>query len=240
MLETLKEKVPLFGRQAENAVATSPRGSRGFATAAQASPKLLEAYCEVGPNGKPCGGGKETGNCTGMITLKELPMEECRTAFPDGLGASMAGGGIGRDPFDDCVKIEYFVKGLTPGLHGFHIHEKADFSNGCVSAGPHYNPFGKLHGGPMDAERHVGDLGNIDGDSTGVAKGSMVDHLVKLKGPTSVIGRSFMVHADPDDLGRGDNSAFPEPVNGKASLLTGNAGARIACGEIKLGPAPKM
>ena len=44
----------------------------------------------------------------------------------------------------------------------------------------------------------------------------MVDHLVKLKGPTSVIGRSFMVHADPDDLGRGDNSAFPEPVRALA------------------------
>ena len=43
----------------------------------------------------------------------------------------------------------------------------------------------------------------------------MVDHLVKLKGPTSVIGRSFMVHADPDDLGRGDNSAFPEPVRAR-------------------------
>ena len=29
-------------------------------------------------------------------------------------------------------------------------HEKADFSNGCMSAGPHYNPFGKTHGGPND------------------------------------------------------------------------------------------
>ena len=34
----------------------------------------------------------------------------------------------------------------------------------------------------------------------------MIDHLVKLQGPHSVIGRSFMIHADPDDLGKGDDS----------------------------------
>merc|ERR1712186_268319 len=103
------------------------------------------------------------------------------------------------------------------------------------SAGPHYNPFGKLHGAPQDEERHVGDLGNIEAGADGVAKGEIVDALIKLTGETSVIGRSMMVHADPDDLGLGDNSEpGPPPVNGKASKATGNAGGRIACGEIKL------
>ena len=54
----------------------------------------------------------------------------------------------------------------------------------------------------------------------------MVDHLIKLSGEHSVVGRSVMVHADPDDCGRGDH---------KDSLTTGNAGARIACGEVRLG-----
>ena len=51
-----------------------------------------------------------------------------------------------------------------------------------------------------------------------------------------MIGRSVMVHADEDDLGRGDNSdpVTKPPVNGKCSKVTGNAGARIACGEIRL------
>jgi Cu-Zn family superoxide dismutase len=40
----------------------------------------------------------------------------------------------------------------------------------------------------------------------------------------------MMIHADPDDLGRGDNSEIG--TNGKTSKTTGNAGARIACGEI--------
>uniref|UniRef100_A0A7S4VYF7 Superoxide dismutase [Cu-Zn] n=1 Tax=Alexandrium monilatum TaxID=311494 RepID=A0A7S4VYF7_9DINO len=172
-------------------------------------PYPIEAVCEVSPQGKPCGGGNDTSICTGTITLKQTSAEEC--------------------------SISYEIRGLTPGKHGFHIHEKADFSDGCNSAGPHYNPFKKTHGAPSDEERHVGDLGNIEPGPDGIARGTIVDKLVKLSGETSVIGRSFMVHADEDDLGLGDNSQpGPPPVNGKASKTTGNAGARIACGVINL------
>jgi Cu-Zn family superoxide dismutase len=64
----------------------------------------------------------------------------------------------------------------------------------------------------------------------------MSDMLVRIDGEFTVIGRSVMVHADEDDLGRGDNSdpVTKPPVNGKCSKVTGNAGARIACGEIVL------
>ena len=95
-----------------------------------------------------------------------------------------------------------------------------------------YKKKGKTHGAPEDEERHVGDLGNLIMDKYGASKGSMTDRMIKLQGDWSVIGRSVMVHEDPDDLGRGDHS---EPgVNGKTSKTTGNAGARIACGEIVL------
>ena len=50
------------------------------------------------------------------------------------------------------------------------------------------NPFSKTHGAPSDSERHVGDLGNIDTDGQGNAKGSITDHQIKLIGPESVLG----------------------------------------------------
>ncbi|XP_055705829.1 superoxide dismutase [Cu-Zn] [Phlebotomus papatasi] len=115
------------------------------------------------------------------------------------------------------------VTGLTPGQHGFHIHEFGDATNGCTSAGAHYNPHGKEHGGPDSAVRHAGDLGNIVADASGVAKVSISDKQISLSGQYNVIGRTLVVHADPDDLGVGGH---------ELSKTTGNAGARVACGVI--------
>ncbi|TMS35286.1 hypothetical protein L596_002721 [Steinernema carpocapsae] len=120
------------------------------------------------------------------------------------------------------------ISNLTPGLHGFHVHQYGDSTNGCISAGPHFNPFGKTHGGPKDETRHVGDLGNVEANAGGIAKFEIVDSLIQLSGEHSVIGRSLVVHAGQDDLGRGEGDKKEE------SLKTGNAGARSACGVIAL------
>jgi Cu-Zn family superoxide dismutase len=115
------------------------------------------------------------------------------------------------------------ITGLTPGKHGFHVHEFGDNTNGCISAGAHFNPFNKTHGGPDSKVRHVGDLGNIVADQNGVAKIKITDSQVKLIGPLSVIGRTIVVHSGEDDLGLGGH---------ELSATTGNAGGRDACGVI--------
>jgi len=115
------------------------------------------------------------------------------------------------------------VKGLAPGKHGFHIHQFGDYTNGCMSAGAHFNPAGKTHGGPEDENRHAGDLGNILAGEDGVAKVDMKDCQVPLIGENSIIGRSVVVHEKEDDVGKGGNDE---------SLKTGNAGPRLACGVV--------
>jgi Cu-Zn family superoxide dismutase len=71
-----------------------------------------------------------------------------------------------------------------------HVHAFGDNTNGCTSAGPHFNPHNKTHGAPEDEERHVGDLGNFKTDGQGNAQGTVEDKLIKLIGSESVIGVS--------------------------------------------------
>ncbi|CAI6007511.1 unnamed protein product [Closterium sp. NIES-65] len=118
------------------------------------------------------------------------------------------------------------ITGLKPGLHGFHVHALGDTTNGCMSTGPHFNPANKTHGAPEDEERHAGDLGNVVADEAGVAEFTITDSQcncrprtimhssspllhpnlqIPLSGPNSIIGRAVVVHADIDDLGKGES-----------------------------------
>lgn len=85
------------------------------------------------------------------------------------------------------------VTGLRPGKHGFHIHQFGDYTGGCVSAGSHFNPANKEHGGPSDENRHAGDLGNVIADESGKVTIDMVDNQIPLSGENSIIGRSVVV-----------------------------------------------
>jgi superoxide dismutase, Cu-Zn family len=121
---------------------------------------------------------------------------------------------------DQGIKVVADISGLTPGKHGFHIHEYGDCSApDAMSAGGHFNPAMQKHGGPMDMERHEGDMGNIIADDKGVAHLEITDKMMSFEGKNSIIGRGVIVHAKEDDL-------VSQPV--------GNAGARVACGTIAI------
>lgn len=109
------------------------------------------------------------------------------------------------------------VENLTPGKHGFHIHEKGDCSAAdASSAGGHFNPTHQHHGGTSGTARHAGDLGNIEADASGKAHLDWTGKL-SFSGDDSIVGKSVVVHEKADDL-------KTDPA--------GNSGARIACGEI--------
>lgn len=118
------------------------------------------------------------------------------------------------------VRVVADVEGLAPGtVHGFHIHEFGDCSSpDATSAGGHFNPEGRSHGGPMAATHHAGDLGNITSDADGKAHLDIMMEGLTISGPVdAILGRSVIVHDKPDDL-------VSQPV--------GNAGPRAACGVI--------
>ncbi|KAL1298692.1 hypothetical protein HN51_042998 [Arachis hypogaea] len=129
--------------------------------------------------------------------------------------------------FNGSTTVNVRVTGLTPGPHGFHLHEYGDTTKGCVSTGPHFNPNKMKHGAPGDQIRHAGDLGNIVANADGVAEATIVDNQIPLIGPNSVVGRALVVHELEDDLGKGGK---------ELSLSTGNAGGRLACGVVGLTP----
>ncbi|KAK0466591.1 superoxide dismutase [Armillaria novae-zelandiae] len=133
-----------------------------------------------------------------------------------------------QDQPDGPVQIKGRIQGLdASALRGFHVHEFGNLTDGCTSAGAHYNPFNTPHGAPTDSieSRHVGDLGNVQSDENGVAVLDFKDEIIKLDGPLSIVGRSVVVHTGTDDLGKGGTAL---------SLTTGNAGERAACGVIEL------
>lgn len=128
-----------------------------------------------------------------------------------------------KDLGDGKTQVTGKITGLAPGPHGFHVHQFGDYSGGCGTTGGHFNPHGKEHGASYDENRHAGDLGNIIAGENGEANVDLIDTLIPLSGPNSIIGRAIVVHAGEDDLGKG---GFED------SKTTGHAGGRLACGVV--------
>jgi Cu-Zn family superoxide dismutase len=121
------------------------------------------------------------------------------------------------------VTINLILENLPPGVHAFHIHQKSDCNApDFMTAGGHFNPYGKKHGLKNPQGPHAGDLPNITVGTDGKGKVEVMAKLVTLKeGEKNSLfqpgGTSLVIHANPDD-------DMTDPA--------GNAGARIACGPI--------
>lgn len=131
---------------------------------------------------------------------------------------SSVGGKVTFTEVKGGLRVDAQVAGLTPGEHGFHVHEAGDCSApDASSAKGHFNPGGKAHGHHAGSERHGGDMPNLVANAAGDARFSAVVEGLSLSGATGVVGRSVVIHADPDDY---------------KSQPAGNSGKRVACGVI--------
>jgi superoxide dismutase, Cu-Zn family len=125
------------------------------------------------------------------------------------------------DAGDGNVEVVADLTGVSPGVHGFHIHEKGDCGNNATNAGGHFNPTGMIHGAPDAVSHHAGDFGNVTADANGEVHTRFTTHSISLKSgdTTYAVGHAVVLHANPDDL---------------VSQPAGNAGPRIACGVIQV------
>ena len=117
------------------------------------------------------------------------------------------------------------LKGLTPGLHGFHVHQNPDCGPGVtdgkkvpgLAAGGHFDPAATgSHEGPY-GNGHLGDLPALYVDANGNASLPVLAPRLKL---SDLKGRSLIIHAGGDNY-----SDYPEKLGG--------GGARAACGVVQ-------
>ena len=177
---------------------------------------------------KTCSIAKSAFRIAGMVAASSL-LAACAsmdaagpkaTATLEPRSGSSVNGTVSFQAVGQKVRVEASVTGLTPGEHGFHVHEAGDCSAAdATSAKGHFNPATKAHGHHGGAERHAGDMPNLVADSSGKATLSAeLDMLSLTEGPSGILKRSVVIHADPDDY---------------KSQPAGNSGKRVACGVIR-------
>jgi Cu-Zn family superoxide dismutase len=123
------------------------------------------------------------------------------------------------------VTVRLLIEGLSPGEHGWHLHEFGVCEPGGAepfsSAGGHWNPTAQPHGAPDAEEHHVGDFGNLVASADGLAEIEITTTDFTFEaGVTSVYdedGTAIVIHEGVDDL---------------TTQPSGNSGPRYACGVV--------
>lgn len=158
----------------------------------------------------------------GAVVLPSYSGAQTASALLEPRSGSVVSGFVKLTQTNDGVLFEVTVTGLRPGgAHGFHVHQGTDCdSPDASSAGPHFNPKVMPHGYPNSAHSHAGDLPNLVARDNGQVSLLTASQQVSLKNgsPDSIVGRTLVVHAEPDD---------------HTTQPAGNAGVRIACGVVR-------
>lgn len=123
------------------------------------------------------------------------------------------------------VHVSIHVKGLSPSLHGVHIHAVGACAPDFAAAGGHYNPLAHQHGLENPDGPHAGDLPNLVVNEAGVGHlDATTDRVTLSPGAATLFdatGSAFIIHANPDDQ--------------LTDATNGGSGGRIACGVITPG-----
>ena len=162
-----------------------------------------------------------------LFSISILILGGCATAMGPSAGATLApisgSNATGTVTFtelgDGSVEVRADLRGVPPGVHGFHVHDKGDCGDNGNAAGGHFNPTAAPHGAPDATSHHAGDFGNVTADANGIVSIRFTTRSITVEaGPNSVVGHAVILHANPDDL---------------TTQPTGNAGGRIACGVVE-------
>jgi superoxide dismutase, Cu-Zn family len=146
--------------------------------------------------------------------------------FVDATGAAVGWVGLVEDG-TGRIHVNVHVEGMTPGLHGIHIHAIGACSPTFAAAGGHYNPLGHQHGLENPSGAHAGDLPNLIVNVDGVGHlDASTEGVTISAGPTTLfdttagaVGSAFIIHANEDDQ--------------LTDATNGNSGARVACAVIE-------
>jgi superoxide dismutase, Cu-Zn family len=157
----------------------------------------------------------------GCSALAQSP-QKVTASFANAQGQETGKAGLVQTPHGVLIEVE--VRGLSPGEHAFHIHQKGvcDPASKFESAGGHFSPHGNKHGFLADGGPHEGDMPNQFVGQDGVLRAHVLDPNVTLgAGEDSLFGpsgSSLVIHARADDY---------------TSQPAGNAGDRVACAIIR-------